>query len=316
MIAGCFLLLLCACSGKNSVKKVTTVVQPSIIHPLFFQEEIAAHLNFPFWFNDSIIRKQGIQSFTWRVYRSTQLDDESNGQPISDLKIKVIYTFNEAGKLISVERNEYSEGLKISERKYALIPTVFPSFFQDKPLQPMVSNGDESTEAYVCLVKNKPRKRVDQYEDNYNHLRYHFFPDKKYWGPLSIDSIGRPGENDWVIRGTPDKPKKRYQVHNTVTERNVTHYDYYNDNYPHMIRWTDYPFTQHRHFNYSKNGVFTGFIDSTFVDQAFVTRNVSVFDFDALQRPIRITHKKAHADGDKHYQTIETIDYILFPTKQ
>src|SRR3990167_6338193 len=76
MIAGCFLLLLCACSGKNSVKKVTTVVQPSIIHPLFFQEEIAAHLNFPFWFNDSIIRKQGIQSFTWRVYRSTQLDDE------------------------------------------------------------------------------------------------------------------------------------------------------------------------------------------------------------------------------------------------
>lgn len=315
MIVSCFLLLLYACGGKNSAKKVTTVVQPSIIHPLFFQEEIATHLNFPFWFNDSIIRKQGIQSFTWRIYRSTQLDEENNGQPVSDLKTKIIYTFSEAGKLITVERNEYAEGLKISERKYALIPTAFPTFFHIKPLQPMVSNDNESTEAYVCLKKNKPRKRVEQYEDNYNDLRYHYFPNKKYWGVLSIDSIGHPGENDWVIRGTQRKPKKRYQVRNTVTERNVTHYDYHNDNYPHMIRWTDYPFTQHRHFTYSKKGVFTGFIDSTFVDQAFVTRNVSVFGFDAKQRPIRITHKKAHADGDKNYQTIETIDYTLFPTK-
>jgi hypothetical protein len=316
LIVGCFLLFLYACGGKNSVKKVTTKAQPSIIHPLFFQEEIAAHLNFPFWFNDSIIRKQGIQSFTWRIYRSTQLDEENNGQPVSDLKTKIIYTFNEAGKLIAVERNEYAEGLKISVRKYALIPTVFPAFFHIKPLQPMVSNDDESTEAYTCLVKNKPRKRVEQYEDNYNDVRYHFFANNKYWGALSVDSIGHPNENDWVIWGTPNKPEKRYQVRNTVTERNVTHYNYHNGNYPHMIRWTDYPFTQHRHFTYSKKGVFTGFIDSTFVDQAFVTRNVSVFGFDAKQRPIRITHKKAHADGDKNYQTIETIDYILFSTKQ
>lgn len=316
LIVGCFLLLLYACGGKKSVKKVTTVAQPSIIHPLFFQEEIATQLNFPFWFNDSIIRNQRIQSFTWRIYRSTQLDEENNGQPVSDLKTKIIYTFDEAGKLIAVERNEYAEGLKISERKYALIPTAFPTFFRIKPLQPMVSNDDESTEVYVCLDKNKPRKRVEQYEDNYNDVRYHYFPDKKYWGPLSIDSIGHPSENDWVIRGTPRKPEKRYQVLNTVTERNVTHYDYFNDNYPHMIRWTDYPFTQHRHFTYSKKGVFTGFIDSTFVDQEFVTRNVSQFGFDAKKRPIRITHKKAHADGDKNYQTIETIDYTLFSTKQ
>ena len=91
LIVGCFLLLLYACGGKNSVKKVTTVAQPSIIHPLFIQEEIDTQLNFPFWFNDSIIRNQRIQSFTWRIYRSTQLDEENGGQPVSDLKTKSFF---------------------------------------------------------------------------------------------------------------------------------------------------------------------------------------------------------------------------------
>jgi hypothetical protein len=307
-------LLLLSCGGKTTQKVVLNPVKTPLIHPLFFQDEIAAQLNFPFWFNDSIMREQHIQTITWTVYGTTQMDDENEKQGDDYPKTKTIYTFNENGRLVGLQRSDYSEGLTISSGKYAIIPTAQPVYSQVKRVQPLHLGTDESVESYSFLRPVNANPRILQYDDDYADVRYHFFPLKKCWGALSIDSIGHPGSSDWVILGTPVKPEKRYQVVNTVTERNVTHYEYLHANYPKMITWSDYPFTQKRTFTYSKSGVFTGYIDSTFIDQEFVTRTTSRFGFDGLKRPARIVHEKGHASADHNYETIEKISYSTFPT--
>lgn len=305
------LLTLLSCNELRRVKKKETNVQPSLIHPLYFQEELQTQLNFPFWFNDSLLREQGVKSIVWRTYRSEQLDEENKGKKTADLHFKVVYTFNEQGQLVAVERKEYNDGIRIARYRYAVIPGE-NGYSLVQPLQPQVSEDEEINEPYVTLRKLRPRKRVAQYEDDLSDQRYHYFFDARFQGPLSVDSIGHPRSNDWVIIGKPHRPEKRYHVTNTVTESDVTRYNYFNDNYPHMVRWSDYPFTQRRHFRYSGKGIFVGFTDSTYVDQTFVTRTVSSFKFDHKHRPIRIVHRKGHASGEKSYRTIETIDYILF----
>jgi len=306
-------VLLQACAEKKRSEKVVIEVQQTMIHPLFFQDEIATKLNFPFWFNDSMIRAQRLQTITWTVFRSTQLDDDTE-VPAQNEKTKIQYTFDSNGQLIAIERNDYSEGLTISTKKYSIDHATSQLYSHAKRLHLTMNQGEEHIEPYAFLHPIGKSKRVLQYDDEYTDVRYHFFPDKHFWGPLSIDSIGHPGSNDWVVLGTPEKPEKRYQVQNTVTERNVSHYTYLNDNYPNMISWSDYPFTQRRYFVYSKTGIFTGFIDSTFIDQSFVTSNRSVFQLDGFNRPKQITHQKGHGTSEKKYQTIEKITYTSFPT--
>jgi len=306
-------VLLQACTVEKKPKKAVITVRKTIIHPLFFQEEIAAQLNFPFWFNDSIIRAQNVQTIIWTVFRSTQLDVDTKDVEQNE-KTKIRYTFDLNGRLIAIERNDYSEGLIISTKNYAIVATASPLYDHAKRLHPAMNQEGQHVEPYAFLHPVGTNKRVLQYDDEYTDTRYHFFPDKKFWGPLSIDSIAHPGSNDWIICGTPEKPEKRYQVRNTVTERNVSHYTYLNHNYPAMISWSDYPFTQRRYFIYSKTGIFTGFIDSTFIDQSFVTSNRSVFQLDGLNRPKQITHQKGHGTAEKNYQTIETITYTSFPS--
>jgi hypothetical protein len=315
------LLLLVSCGEKPAEKPRAQTVKTPLIHPLFFQEEIAAQLNFPFWFSDSLVREYGIETLTWTVYGSTELDEDETGrgtQQEGAQRTMTVYTFDRSGMLIGLERKHFSEGLTISTSRYAIIPTKAAGYCPIKRVLPIdlrsesMDPGTSATEPFSFLRQVTNRTRILQYDDDFTDVRYHFFPEKKYRGPLSIDSIGHPGSADWIVWGTPVRPEKRYQVRNTVTERNVTHYHYLQDNYPSTITWSDYPFTQKRYFSYSKSGIFTGFIDSTFIDNAFVTRNVTWFDLDKHNSPMQITHRKGHADAGTNYQTVEKISYTYF----
>ena len=310
----CLLLVLMAC-GEESVAKKGVKVRPMLIHPLFFQEEISSQLNFPFWFSDSILRQTNTQQITWTIFSSFESDPEQNNNTETFPKVTIVYTFSPEGKLLSLERTDYSEGIIIARKKYGIVPGKTGLYSEVNLLSPLAAEEDEQLESYIQLKQKGPRKNVQQYDDPYTESRYHFFPDRKFWGALSIDSIGHPGTQDWIIWGVPEKPLKRYQVRNTVTEKNVTYYTYFNENYPETTTWSDYPFTQKRSFSYTDDGRFTGFIDSTFSDDSFITRNVTTFSFDKQNRPVEITHQKGHAEGEAGYRTIEQIVYTPFTSR-
>ena len=71
----------------------------------------------------------------------------------------------------------------------------------------------------------------------------------------------------------------------------------------------EYPFDYKRDFIYSKKGICRGYIDSTFSDDVFVTRNVSEIQYNKKKEPIRIIHRKENAENETEFFSLELFEY-------
>lgn len=303
-----FLVLsLASCSTAVLPTKSTTHMQPTLLHPLYFQDEVSAMLNFPFWFQDSILKQQHIQSCTITTYgSSSSSEEEVKKTPFP--KKSVCYTFDHFGHLIHIQLTDFFEGIIISHQSFQIIPSSNSYYFGVKRLDNTYGIENNS----YLIVPFKTKKNVVQFDNNMKSERLHYIENKAFWGALSVDSITNAKPTDWIILGTPKRPEKRYRVKNTVTERNVTHYTYYNSNFPNVTISEDYPFTKKRTFLYNRAGLFTGYIDSTFIDAIFVTRGLNYIHYDKDKKPTLITHSKGHADGANSYRSKELITYTFY----
>jgi hypothetical protein len=66
----------------------------------------------------------------------------------------------------------------------------------------------------------------------------------------------------------------------------------------------EYPFDHKRDFLYSKKGICLGYIDSTFSDDIFVTRNIN-----KKNEPIRIIHRKENTSNAAELFSLELFEY-------
>ncbi len=296
---------LTACGTKQAEKTGTSALKPTLIHPLFFQDEVAAVINFPFWFNDSIIRKNNIESFELLTYGSV-VDEEANEKKFP--KKSVHYHFNKKGHLSYIQQTNFSEGIIISHQTFEIIESLKPPYHGVKRLNNTYGIENSS----YLIIPFKYKVNVHQFDNNQKGERLHYIANEKYAGALSVDSIASPGPSDWIIIGTPERPIKRYRVKNKVSESAVTHYTYKTDNLPANTTNEDFPFTKKRSYNYAKNGVFSGYTDSTFIDNTFVTRNLNVLLYNKKGLPIGIVHKKDHVDGTANFISKEIIRYNYF----
>ena len=302
------IILLASCSERKKVQEKQIPVQVALIHPLFFQEELSNNLNFPIWFNDSLIATNHIKQLTITSFKGVP-QDSSNQNPDNEVafpKVATVYTFDKAGKLIHIQITNYSEGIIISNQNFQF--SLANKYHYAKVLLKENAYGvDNNHMLYV------PYKENDDYlayagDDDVSML--HFIQSKKFQGPLSVDSIAKPLPTDWVILGSPDRPEKRYKVINKVKENQVSTYTYYEQNYPLVVTNHEFPFFRKRYYNYD-NGNFTGFTDSTFIDETFVTNITTNISFDKAL-PRKIVHTKAHKDGVGNYETFESIDYTFY----
>lgn len=280
--------------------------KPNLIHPLYFQEELASFINFPFWFNDSIIKANNIESIQHVIFTSTHEDDLEENTPFPKKTIR--YTFDKKGYLIHIQYTDYSEGIIISHQSYQIIGTKYPYYTAAIRLDNTLGVENSS----YLVVPYKRKKNVLQFNNHAKKERIHFIQKKRFWGPLSVDSIAKPKPTDWIVLGTPYKPEKRFKVKNTVKESDVTTYAYLNNNFPTEIISGEYPFTKKRTFDYSKKGRFLGFVDSTFIDVEFITRSTTRLNYNQKGLPVNITKIKGHATGQKVYITKEVISYTTF----
>lgn len=309
LIFGSIYLLFISLSCEN-VKPATPKiikVKPCLIHPLFFQDEIASLINFPFWFNDSLVKAQKIESLSITTYGSVKDTDEDEANEQFPKKT-VRYTFDRLGHVIHIQSTDYFEGIIISHQSFQLIKSKFVPYYGVKRLD----NAYGVANSTYLIHLNKLKKHVTQYDNDVRGERLHYIANSNFWGALSVDSIAHAKPTDWIILGTPEKPEKRYRVKNTVTEQNVTHYSYLNKNFPSATINEDYPFTRKRRYVYSPSGHFNGFVDSTFIDDAFVTRTIHTIQYDSAGKPIKLLHKKGHAEGNMQYISKEIISYTFF----
>lgn len=301
------LCLLVACSTPPAQKTENTVVRPMLVHPLFFNEETAQCINFPFWFNDSMLVAQNIKTVNWTYFGSVLDDDDQNDRIERLPKKKLVYSFSNTGFLSHLQQTDFFEGVIISNQSFSFRGTKWPYYVQ--VLRNENRFGVENSTQLLAPVKRKPNAL--QFDNETKTERWHFITKTKFHGALSVDSITAPRPNDWVVLGTPHRPLKRYKVWNKVKEKQVTTFTYWNGNYPKSIVSDDYPFTRKRSFEYS-NGRLNGFIDSTFIDNHFVTDVATTIFYNKEGLPVKIVRKKGHGKDSQTSASFETISYERF----
>lgn len=312
-----------SCSEKqdeDAVKIPKKVAQ--WINPLYFNNDFENELNFPLWFNDSLIRAHKIYKITKRVYSHLVGDtNEINSYNEAIPKEKIEYYFDPNGLVDQIviymyyddreiarvnfiyEGNLHASGYRkmralplISLTKSPIVDEFTTDFFQDKTNQYNLYDFVGSKGKYLAFMDSEKG----------NHL--FFVKKKKYWGPLSIDSILNPAKEDWVVHGTPRKPYQRYKVDNIVNQSNVFMYQYWKTGVLKRRIKTSYPFEYRRTFTYGENNEWNGYIDSTFTENKFITKYESKIIYDEYQRPFEITHVKFNEENQGVYYR-ETLYY-------
>lgn len=310
--------LLTACSGgSNGMNKTEEArFQSSLIDMNTFETDAEKFISFPIWFNDSIIKACHIHKIT-RDYFSF---DPADTLEMKELYLEVPrerreYWFSEKGGLKELKISYFYDDQEIGAAHYVYLSEKDKHGFAKVMIKSdtnVVIDWDEKDMEFPVRTHQliKESKKYIAYKDDQTGAFLFFMLNKKFWGPLSVDSILKPSHRDLVVLGSSYHPSKKYQVQNKVNERNVTKFVYYKKSkkIASIIR-EEYPFTIKRSILFDKNGRCTGFIDSTFTDNEFLTRTVSDIKMDKQKLPVKIVRKKLNQLNETGRIVIERIKY-------
>lgn len=316
-----------ACSGDGNYLffKKKKIFQPSLINLNTLLSEDENEVSFPTWFNDSLIKAHKIRKITRKSFvRNGEGKNEIKGVSSTVPREIREYYFDEKGNLIQLNVHNYYDDREIGSVLFSYsgikdhygFSKVKRNTFVSKTTVPFSDNGESLDPEVRELDFKMHEKRKDYnkclvYQDIETGDYLFFIPRKKYWGPMSVDSILRPNPKDLVVWGTPKHPIKKYQVSNKVNEKNVRSYEYQKSNYKisqtHVRK--DYPFVYKRDFIYSKKGYCNEFIDSTFSEEIYVTRVISEIQYNKKNEPIRIIHRKENPSNETEFFSLETFEY-------
>jgi hypothetical protein len=318
LIITSFLLLLLGCKG-NSVNKEELELEdhfPFIFRMNAFATDAEKYLSFPILFNDSIIKAQGIKKITRSLF-FVEPEDTINKEDFSIAvpRERRIYFFEEHGQIKSLKVVYFYDDQEIGELRfeYKSLKSKYGYSLVEKIGDPKkIDFSDEEHMDFPFFIHREVKKtnKYLAYQDVESGDYLFFMMNRKYWGPLSVDSILNPTRRDQVVLGNPYFPLKRYKVQNKVNETDVEKviYDGKTKFVKTIIR-QEYPFETKRSIIYAKSGLCTGYIDSTFSGKLFLTRVVSEMDHDAKERPVKITHRKENSMDNSGQISIELISY-------
>lgn len=320
----CLLLLaLFSCKSDPSAhSKNEPAKRRQWVNPLFFNDNFDAELSFPLWFDDSLIRANGITRITKRTFpRITGDTSDVNSQREAMPREKREYYFDDNGFVDKLVIYYYFDDREIARASFlyrgnmdnngfrTAIPGTF-EYLSDEDNASDFRTDDQSEREYSFVVYQfvKNSRKFTVYRDVETEDRLLLLKNKKYWGALSVDSILKPAPEDWVIWGTARKPYKRYKVENKVKERQVHLYKYWKSGALKQRVIQNYPFENHRSFQYNASNQWVSYIDSTFSESVFITRTENIFEFDKAGKPTVIRHQKINGSGQPFFY-LETLRY-------
>jgi len=317
-----FVIIVSSC--KNTSNDVE-IGSPAHEIPFLFRMNVMftdaeTNVSFPVWFNDSIIISRNISKITRDFYLLDE-DEESDRQ---DLKRQVPrekreYWFGSDGQMKEMKISYYYDNREIgitnfiyqgAKDQYGFVNV---SRVSDQKFQYELS--DDNLNYYFNIYgKIKTTDKYLAYENSNTGDYLFFMLKRKYWGPLSVDSILNPTPKDIITLGTAYYPTKKYRVKNKVNEMDVQQYIYSkprkkkNKTIKMIIR-QDYPFDQKRTILYDKKGFCNGYIDSTFSGDKYLTRIVTDIKTNKNNLPTRVIHKNENQLNKNAKVSIELFTY-------
>jgi len=315
---GCFVCLLSSCSeGPKTVdNEKTTDPKPFLFRMNAVFTDSEKYLSFPVWFNDSIIAQNKITKITRSLFFVEVEDSNETIDVLKDIpREKTEYWFYPNGQISKLKVTYYYDDEEIGNVSFIYktlkdrngFATVLRS---DDQLQYLDMEDTEMDFPFKIHQLDKKTKKYLAYQDDETGDYLFFMLNKKYWGPLSVDSILNPMPKDIIILGSPFYPVKQYRVRNKVNEMDVQEITYYpNGKSVNTIIRHEYPFERRRSVQYDQKGICTGYIDSTFSGKLFLTRTLNDMTLDKSNKPTRITHKKENQLDKTARISIELLTY-------
>jgi len=293
---------------KGSIEQVPCDFIFRLQHFLTDQDDV---INFPLWFDDSIICGNRVKKITRSVYNADQ------GEVGSKEKIKeFIYEFSDKGNIKRLTVRSFYENVLFNDVTFDYLNVKDSEGYTKVKVEDNYNfskTSELNKRNYQLYSKTMGSESYSMYKnDNANKYQI-FMLDTAYWGGISVDTICAPEPEDVVTFGHPQKPIKRYQVKNKVEEFNVTTFTYAEgSNKIKKWRRKEYPFETLRTITFSKNGNCIGFIDSIFSDDEYLSRKLFVFEFDDNKFPIKLGMESSSEHDKNTILQRETYEYEYF----
>lgn len=306
----------CTGFGKDVKKNNSDKVAPFLFRMNAMYTDAEKFVSFPIWLNDSLVAKYKIKKMTRSLYfidleDSLEINNLQNDIP----REKREYWFFDNGQLKELNFSFFYDDEQIGiftflykslKDKYGYADIV-----ELKDSTHLESTEDENVDfLYKIHQKARQTEKYLAYQDMETGNYLFYMLNNKNWGPLSIDTVLKPTQNDIIVLGKPLLPAKQYRVINKVNERDVQQFKYNSSsNRIETILRQESPFENNRTLMYNQNGYCNGYIDSTFSGKHFLTRIVSEIKLDKLNRPIKVIHRKENQQDKTARISIELIKY-------
>ncbi|MCR9170895.1 MAG: hypothetical protein NXI10_00270 [bacterium] len=293
------LVVSCSQIRKKRAKAKNPELKSFVFHTSYFMSGDKLNYSFPMWFNDSIVAKEKIKTVVHKWY------SVSGGTSAGDLLKVRRYSFDESGKLLSVQQQRFYENMQVENITFNYKET--PDNMGFAAVETIDSLHEEDVVEYTTYSKDTYLNAFVVYENDHTGDYLFCLLKKEFQGTVAVDSLFAPTPDDIIQYGMPYKPYKRYQIENLVEERNVSLYEYFKESQELQYRKSEnYPFSNKTYVTVAKNGTCTGFIDSTFSADEYLNRTVSTFSYNENNLPNRLTHKGMRKGK------YETFEYVYF----
>lgn len=315
-VALCWLLLSCSGSGDGKFLSAKSKREKPLIRNQLLFSDFEREYSFPVWFNDSLVRKEGIRMITRKIYQRTdglEVLDTTGSVP----REIISYFFDVNGRIEKIDHRTYYDDRIINKTLFQYAKLGSRSPFQvvkiDTALHLALKEEDPDRKSdlfYLYKVKEE-NKDFQVYENLRTGDKLIVVSNKNLHSPLIIDKTFHPNPKDWIVLGSLTRPMKKYNVSNKVRESNVQQYVYKKGAIK-KISKSEYPFKTERTFVYNLKGFCAGYIDSVFSDQSYLTRIKTSFELNDFSAPKAIVHRKINPNDTGGFTYVEGFEYEFY----
>jgi len=305
--ACCLLLFSCNQQGERvRLKGKQENGKPFIFRMHQFFSPAEFEVNFPLWFEDTIVSNKGIAVLKRSIYLVT-----GDGEEDAQLRESRNYFFNRKGKLDSMSVHYFFDDQTIGKVHFKWEGEPDPMGYRRLLSFGGTKDFLDNESAFIQFEAIRSGKNAYCYQAS--NYRKCFIPRRDFWGPFSVDSILKPKPEDQIVLGKARIPFKKYSVANKVHERNVQLYTYFDDG--HSVRTmtrSDYPFDVKRSVIFDKDWRCIGYVDSTFSQSEFLTVTQARIFSDKRGLPVKLNKSKGGNKSPFSIVAKEEYEYIFY----
>lgn len=274
-----FLFVSITSCGDTSLKKDSTEPPPVYAEQLFdlrlMLEKGWKNISFPMWISPEKVDSLNIDRFTITFVNYNVSDSLIN---VSDtLPYKTItVSFGKKGKIENVTMADFNIGRKIAEHiftypksidsnGYSLPYVALKSDIKNNknPLSPIISTLQDLLEYQRLVFKESTEDYlIYKNEVSLDDVNHYFITDSSKWNISFLDKEIKPSSEDIIYFGAPNNYISAFSIQNMVEKTMIESFDLYSNNVLKSQNLYEDGFVTQRWFNYDKNGLCTGFIDS------------------------------------------------------